>query len=155
MGQMLSEDGFPFFVDDELEKLVRCFKWKSMKKGTESRYFYTYIGGRLVYLHRLVMAISGNFVVDHKDRDPSNNRGENLDATTQSGNIFNAGRKRKISKYRGIYRRRDKWFACIAKLGVRHRSGPQKTQEDAARAYDVLAKQHSGGKAILNFPEDE
>lgn len=62
----------------------------------------------------------------------------------------------RTSLYRGVYFPADKkrW---VARIQVRRKSvhlGYFDTAEEAARAYDVAARQHQGDRAFLNFPNE-
>lgn len=83
------------------------------------------IGGkaRFYYLHRLVYLYHRGWmpnVVDHIDGDPTNNRIENLRATTQVGNMCNAKAHRdSISGVKGVGwdKRKNLWTARVSLMG--------------------------------------
>lgn len=54
--------------------------------------------------------------------------------------------------YRGVSKDGNKWTAEFCIQRKRYRLCSFLTPQDAARAYDELAKQHLGDKAKLNFP---
>lgn len=54
--------------------------------------------------------------------------------------------------YRGVVKDRNKWAAEFCFQRKRYRLRGFSTPQDAARAYDELARQHLGDKAKLNFP---
>ena len=58
------------------------------------------------------------------------------------------------SHYIGVHRESPthRWRASISIDGKRISLGRYETEEDAARAYDEVAKKHRGSKAKLNFP---
>ena len=55
----------------------------------------------------------------------------------------------------GIYRNRTGWAARVYVRGVARYIGTYRTPAEAARAYDVAAKQLLGDKARLNYPDEE
>lgn len=61
-------------------------------------------------------------------------------------------RRDNTSGYRGIYKVRNKWSAEFQIKGKKYRLSGFSTPQDAAIAYDNLAKQHLGDNAKLNFP---
>lgn len=62
----------------------------------------------------------------------------------------------RTSQYRGVSfcKRRQKWIAEFMVNGKRFRLGGFDTEIAAAKAYDQVALQHRGAKALLNFPKD-
>lgn len=70
-------------------------------------------------------------IVDHINRDPSDNRKENLRITDYRGN----GMNRKDNSF-GVYwhKRNNKWIASIPDNGKRKHIGYFNTKEDAVKA---------------------
>lgn len=120
-------------------------------------------GYRRIYLfgknykstHIIWLLVTGEWPsrqIDHINRDPLDDRWENLRLATQSQN--NANRilpSNSINGYRGISWKpqHKRWRVNV---GHRYR-GSFKDAEDAARHYDKTAKELYGEFAILNFPE--
>lgn len=60
-------------------------------------------------------------------------------------------RQAKTSQYRGVDRVKNKWRMQFYSHGFR-KSGSFNTEEEAAKAYDKLARQYHGNRVSLNFP---
>lgn len=111
-----------------------------------------------VLMHREIMLLRGmaeDLHVDHRDRDRSNNTRSNLRAATPSQNQANRQLK---SKYRGVWLFSPKdwtptkpWRATLRVKGKVIGAGYHKTQRDAARAYNAVAKKYFGRFAVLNI----
>lgn len=91
--------------------------------------------------------------VDHINRNPSDDHWENLRLANRPQNGANRDlQKNNTSGYRGVdwHKRSRTWRIRVGKrsYGYRHNI------EDAARRYDVIAKQIYGEFAVLNFPEE-
>jgi len=70
-------------------------------------YAYVKFLGKIYQLHRIVWAMQtgkdpGPFIVDHIDRDPTNNSWENLRLASGSQNNFNSVQKSGSSGYRNV-----------------------------------------------------
>lgn len=99
--------------------------------------------------------------MDHINRDPLDNRRENLRPATQAQNMRNRGanKLKKRSCYKGVGFRPDlvqrPWTAHIQREHKAHWLGYYATEEEAARAYDKAALELFGEFAYLNFPVDK
>jgi hypothetical protein len=92
-------------------------------------------------------------IVDHKNRNPSDNRWENLRAATPSQNCANAGlRSNNSHGFQGVRLDRNKarlgrrkiWQARINVNGRHISLKYHETKEQAANAYASAAKQYFG-----------
>jgi hypothetical protein len=110
------------------------------------------------YAHRLaVLYMTGEMpkaLVDHANRDKADNRWSNLRPASKSQNAINNGKKAiRSSRYRGVSldRKRDKWLAKIKANGKERYIGLYSSEDEAARARDVVARELFGPYAALNF----
>ena len=133
------------------------FRWKSPRRGVvegslagclDSRgYRLIKINGKTYFAHRLaILYVSGEwplYTVDHIDRDPSNNRYDNLRVCSASDNMFNRSPRR---KYRGVYfmpNCKTKPFMAQANLnGKKTFIGYFETAEGAAAAFNAEILTH-------------
>jgi hypothetical protein len=147
-------------IDAVDAELVRGYNWYSSKPGhgNLTRYAHGYRRGekrKHVYLHRLLMDPPPHLQVDHINRDGLDCRRANLRNVTPAENCENRRDAWQQHRYRGVRRRQDtrRWVASC-KVGSRLYSEEHDTAEQAARAYDRLAKEHFGERAKLNFPDN-
>jgi hypothetical protein len=82
--------------------------------------------------------------MDHKDRDPSNDKWSNLREATSSQNKYNRGLDGGL---RGIYKSGNGWWVMV---GRNNYLGTFDTLEEACNVRDAEAARVSGGFAILN-----
>jgi hypothetical protein len=127
----------------DADDVTRCLKhkWYLGKRG----YVTSRINRKLIYLHNF---ITGNHETDHKNRDPLDNRKENLRPCSQRQNTYNSrGCSNKTSKYKGVHLNRNgKW---VSQCSGKH-IGTFETEPKAAKAYNEYAKQIYGEFAYLN-----
>lgn len=159
-------------IDDADAGLIAGYCWHAVwvNKRRSVWYASTMRNGKTLYMHRLLMGEPVGKQVDHKDGDGLNNQRGNLRLATPSQNVRN-GRKRtkrgKIhSQYKGVSWHTTKktladgtakiygrWRAEIELPGRVRKIKYAKTEEEAARIHDALAKEHFGEFALLNFVE--
>lgn len=147
--------GLSALVDEADYTCVSQFEWYAHWNG------YTYYaargaGGNRVYLHRFILGAEKGVQVDHEDLDGLNCTRLNLRIATQSQN--NANRRKQSgkasSRFKGVWARGTKWGAQIKHNRTQIRLGCFSLEEDAARAYDVKARELYGEFALCNFQEE-
>lgn len=137
-------------VDDEDFERLNRYRWH-LVKGYPARHD----GDGKVYMHAEVLTPPEGMCIDHIDRDPLNNQRSNLRACSYAANMANSGKRRGAtsSRFKGVYwsRAAGKWAANI-KVNRRIRYlGVFTSEEDAARAYDVAAREAFGEHAHANL----
>lgn len=134
-------------------------KWTTMP-AKNTQYVYPY-GGARISLHRLIMGALPGEVVDHINGNGLDNRRMNLRICTHAENVRNR-RKHKggSSRFKGVYlayrgKKHNLWTARICIDGKLISLGQYRTEEEAARAYDMAAAPLFGEFARLNFPDEQ
>jgi hypothetical protein len=151
-------------VDDEDYALVMAYRWcvKQRERGpgrtADGPYAQTDIrrdDGRMTTtkMHNLILGCKG---IDHRNGDGLDNQRANLRVATRSQNAANQGPRAGTSQYKGVsWNRRDqKWHAQICHNRYVRCLGYFTSEEDAAHAYDVAAREAFGPFARLNFEEN-
>ena len=110
---------------------------------TTGGYLQGYIFDKKWFAHRVAWLIThGDWPtheIDHRDRDPSNNKLKNLRDVFASVNVINRGmNKNNTTGVVGVYRKRKKYMASIYRNGATHRTGPFETLQEAANARKEL-----------------
>lgn len=145
--------GLYTLVSAEDAPFVRGIAWHTIK-GDDRLYVNSSSHG---LLHRILLDAPDHLFVDHINGDTLDNRRSNLRLATPSQNAQNTAQHAdSAAPYKGIYLHRESgmWAACLMVKGAKHSGGYFSSPEDAARAYDALAKEHHGRFARLNFPEE-
>jgi len=104
-------------------------------------------------IHRLVaITFLGDGIVDHIDRDKTNNHISNLRLCSHSENLRNRSKfKNCSSRFKGVCFDVNKWRADCSIHGKRKYLGHYNTEEEAGRAYDTFCKENNLSTAVLNF----
>lgn len=108
---------------------------------------------RIRSLHRLVMSVPYDRMVDHMNRDRSDNRRRNLRVATGSQNAMNTTPMRnKSSRYKGVHQLRGqtKWVAKVMFEGNRYHLGTFESEIEAAMAYNAFVKAYCPDFGYLN-----
>lgn len=143
-------------VDDEDYSRVMEFRWQLNETKTSKRIvMYSTFAGFTQRLANFIMNDTNNSrMFDHIDRNPFNNCKNNLREATKQQNCFNTSKRQNTSsKYKGVSlnKRLNKWHSYISRNYNRINIGWFETEEAAARAYDVKARELFGEFANLNF----
>ena len=110
-------------------------------------------------IHRIIAEriygyIDHDLVVDHVNRNPGDNSRVNLRVVPQSVNVRNSDGKSSIrkSKYRGVFKARNKWAAQITMRKIRRCLGTFATEELAAKAYRNAEILYCGLAGVVGTP---
>jgi hypothetical protein len=144
-------------VDDcDYEELSK-YKWYALKRNRNyyaSRHIIINNKKTAISIHNQIIGIQG---IDHINHNGLDNRRCNLRPATISQNNWNSlKRKNTTSKYKGVYwcKITHKWLSKIKMYGKSYHLGYYKKEIDAARAYNIKAKELFGEYAKLNVMSD-
>lgn len=154
--------GIVAVVDDVDFPRVVQFKWRAMRSAS-GKYWYACRSAprqkgairQTILLHRFIMEPPVGYEVDHVDRDGLNCTRANMRICRRAENSRNRGpNPGGTSRFKGVHWRNDirKWYAGIMFQDHHYYLGCHTTEEEAARQYDVKARELFGGFAALNFP---
>jgi hypothetical protein len=152
-------EGYFTLVEPRDYYRIRRFKWCVW--GTGSKFYAARVmvigpgKTKIMYLHRQLLNAPKGVLVDHRNRDPLDNRRQNLRFATHSENVQNRGkRKNTTSKFIGVWFRKvnGKWESRITHKDKKIYIGTFDSEIDAAKAYDEAARKYHGEFARLNFP---
>lgn len=144
---------------------ARCCRVGEIAGGINSKGYRRVHIKREYAVHRVIWEmhngpIPKGFQIDHIDRNPLNNKINNLRIASLGQNRANIKKlnhkkgSKSWSKYKGVKKVKDGMFYCIVK---RIYKGSFKTEIEAAMAYDKFAKDFFGEFCLTNadiFPDD-
>jgi len=153
MKEIILTNGKICLVDDKDFDELSQFNWYETQCGYAKR--HKRIEGKLtsIFMHRVVINAVKGQIVDHINRNPLDNRKENLRISDKSTNAMNRGKqKNSTSGYKCVYhdKRNNTFDAYITAKGKRKFLGSYKTAIEAAKAYNEFAIKLHGEFANLN-----
>lgn len=146
-------------VDDADYEWLMQWKWHAEDRGkqgvraargpkkSEGR------GMRPVLMHRQITGAAPRQPVDHANHDQLDNQRANLRLCTNAQNMANRRKQPGCSsRFKGVhwYKRTGRWMARIEFDGRKKHLGYFDDEEEAARAYNVAAREHFKEFALLN-----
>ena len=146
-------------VDDADFDWLYQWKWYALKDRSCNSFRAVRRGKdhHQIIMARLMLGLEygDKYEVDHKNRNPLDNRRDNLRICTHQENSRNRKSFRgTTSKYKGVYwekgRKGEKWRATIFFSNKLIHIGYFTIEEEAARAYNEMAKEYFGKFACLN-----
>jgi hypothetical protein len=139
-------------VDAEDFDFLNQFKWYY-----HNGYARAKIGGKQILMHRLLLQAGPNDILDHINGNGLDNRKENLRFANKTFNKANEKlRGDNKTGFKGVYMKKDspyrhkKWAAKIGFMGHQIHIGYFYNKEEAARAYNEMARKLFGEFALLN-----
>ena len=141
-------------IDDGDYFFIAGYKW-SLHKQTASNILYasSWIGKKVVLMHRLIMGLKKGEELDHIDLNGLNNQKYNLRKCTRQENLRNRLKFRNsTSKFKGVYwdKNRHKWKCQINNDKKQINLGRYKSEIEAAKIYDKYAEKYHKEFAITN-----
>jgi hypothetical protein len=161
MREIPLDKGFVALVDDEDYDRLMKYHWRLAVHNLGHRYAIRTTGHSNETqtdrkMERNIIQVPDDsfpcrLCIDHINGNGLDNRRCNLRVATYAQNIANSP-PRKGRKYKGVYFKGKSYYASISFNRIVIRIGKFKTEEEAARAYDLKAKEFYGEFAYLNLP---
>ena len=139
-------------VDDEVFEWAKHFKWRL----APTNHVFIHQHRHYIWLHRIVADTPDDLFCDHINRNPLDNRLQNLRNCTKSQNSMNKVTLPNSLGYRGVTfdKRRvggGRPYGCWVQAGnIRKCYGRYYTAKEAAIKYNEIAKLLHGEFAIFN-----
>ena len=140
-------------IDAEDVDKVEKFKWHLDSYGYVQASFKRREKKHPTRMHHIVMGIKSNkrIRIDHKDRNPLNNKKTNLRFCTHGENNLNTGKyKNNTSGFIGVGKNGKNWRARIVINKKEIFIGAFKDKIEAAKAYNKAALKYHKEFACLN-----
>ena len=145
-------------IDDEDFELIRQWKWRTVLFNKKRLYVR---GSKKIdnkwhniLMHRLIMNAKKGQKIDHRTGNRLDNRRSNLRFCTSSQNNMNMKKNKGVSRYKGVCwaKQTKRWAAGIMLNRKKTHLGYFENEVEAAKAYDIKARELFGEFARPNFP---
>jgi hypothetical protein len=132
--KLKTENGYYYLIDKQNLHKIRS---KALCYDKSIGYVLIKEGGKWILLHRYLMNAKSGQVVDHINRDKTDNRIKNLRFVNKSQNNFNRNVKKRDLP-RGIYfdKYGNRYRACLSVNNKTLKLGSFKTIKEAKKVYD-------------------
>lgn len=156
MAEVILTRGYVALIDDEDLPLVSQYRWWA--SSSKKPYAFTQIARKNLFMHRLITNAPTGVEVDHINREPLDNRRNNLRLCSRIENCLNRDLAGGKSGYIGVEWRQDTERSLPYRPYIRENGrtvrGPHfATAFAAAFERDRMALKRWGNTAPLNFPE--
>lgn len=152
-----------FFLIDKVDlDLISIHSWRIAYTPTKYKRVETSVNipgtskNRHILLGRFLLNAPPNKYVDHENRDPMDNRRGNLRFASPLQNSHNAPKTqfKTHSIYKGVswHKNKNKFIVSIQHNHQKYHLGYFVNEIDAAKCYDVKAKELFREFGCLNFP---
>jgi hypothetical protein len=145
-------------IDATAAAIIAPYRWYAAQQSSGDHYARgeRHRGDPRVYMHRILLPSPPGVLVDHRDGFGLHNWGTNLRRATVAKNNQNVAKRSRKKPFKGVFTTDSgRFFAAIQADGARYYDRGHTSAEDAAAAYDVLARKHHGEFARLNFPPSQ
>lgn len=149
------KDGTQLYLSKEKYDIAINYKWCVQKSNSGSITMVTYFnGGKKNFIEVVFGVDTKTHLLYHKNGNRLDFTDDNITIVSRSefGHL-SGGRKRKKSKYKGVYKVPNwKWAAKIVKEKKQFFGGYYVYEFEAGLVADFMTKKHFGEKVNLNFP---
>lgn len=157
MKEIILSNGLKTIVDDKDYEKFHKYSYNCNYNGYASRSIKINGQWSNLLLHREIMNPPDGMFIDHINRNRLDNRKENLRVCNIAQNRYNSGpNKDTSSKYKGVHycKKRKLYNSIITFEGKTYNLGSYYTEEEAAIAFNLKAKELQGEFAYLNDVEE-
>lgn len=148
----LTQGKFAIVDDEDFDKLNK-YKWCINSNNYALRRASGKDGdGKIIYMHRVIIGETNGLLVDHINRDKTDNRKSNLRLANKSQNCMNRSSSNHTSSYKGVgfHKQSGKWRSFIFLENKYVHLGLFENEKDAAITYNKSAEKLFKEFAYLN-----
>lgn len=145
-------------VDDEDYEWINKYTWCLLLTGYagSASMIWEYKTRGIALMHRVILNVPKNQIIDHINRNKLDNRKSNLRIADPTGNNANKGlQTNNTLGYKGLKLKfykdgTPKYEVIVRHKNIKHYIGVFKSKEEAALAYNEAAIKYFGEYACLN-----